>query len=103
MVGTMNMQKLCEEIVRGVISDADVALIENALRGRRQVKSITAAALLSRGDRVRFVGSISPKYLAGVEATVDGVLRTKVTVSLDKPMGRFYKSLRCPLSLVEKV
>lgn len=44
---------------------------------------------LARGDTVRLVGHIRPKYLIGVEGTVTEVIGGRVGVRLNDRCGRF--------------
>jgi hypothetical protein len=55
------------------------------------------------GDRVRYVASVRPKYLAGAEGTVTEIRRTKISVRLDEPRGRFRGIIVTPTDLVEKM
>lgn len=41
------------------------------------------------GDRVKFNSRCGTKYLVGQVGTVTALRRTKITVTLDKPIGRF--------------
>ena len=53
------------------------------------------------GQRVRFSSAVRPKYLIGVEGTVQKVNRTKVVVDLDERHARFYRNVTTPLAMVE--
>jgi len=55
------------------------------------------------GQRVKFSGTIRPKYLAGALGTVQKVNRTKIVVDLDERHERFYRNISTPLSMVEMV
>lgn len=55
------------------------------------------------GETVRITKSAKPKYLAGVEATVRKVNRTRIVIDLNEPRGRFHKNIAAPLSLVERI
>jgi hypothetical protein len=49
------------------------------------------------GDPVRINGAVSPRYLAGLQATVVDVDDLAATVRLERPVGRFSNGLlRCP-------
>lgn len=55
------------------------------------------------GEKVRYNSHTRPKYLAGATGVIQKINRTKVTVMLDKPTGRFYGPINTPTSLIEKV
>ena len=56
----------------------------------RQRHARKVAAQLDTGSRVRIVGNIKPKYLAGLAGTVDKLEGSKVHVRLDcGPINRF--------------
>jgi hypothetical protein len=97
-------------IVFKQLSDDDLTIIEDAIRGRRGVVAPVQAKApsiytFSVGDRVRFNQRANPKYLIGTEATVTGHKRTKITIKLDAAAGRFggHGNITCPLSIIEKV
>lgn len=59
---------------------------------------------LQIGDRVKFVRTIRPTYLAGAHATVVGKKVKKVLVRLDSPVGRFgMGDIRCSPGQIEKL
>lgn len=57
------------------------------------------------GDRVRINERCRPKYLHGVEATITGVRRTRVTIRLSKSIGRFSaeRDITIPVELLDKI
>lgn len=55
------------------------------------------------GDRVRFVETSRPRYLAYQQGTVREIRRSRVVVDLDFRVGRFQRGIRCPVALLEKV
>lgn len=64
------------------------------------------------GDKVQFNSSCGTRYLVGHTATVTGKRRTKVTVRLDKPTGRFVRmtdagpvsaEITVPLSIIDAI
>jgi hypothetical protein len=70
--------------------DSDLGKIKNAVDSR----SPKARASLTINDydigaRVRFNESTGTRYMVGQYATISGKNRTKVTVRLETPMGRF--------------
>lgn len=96
-------------LVRGEY-DEDIAALKQALAARAEVLRATNSAVLRAtltvGSKVRFVDSIRPKYLAGLEATVAKVNGKSVSVNIDNASSaRRYGAgpVRCPLSLVEAI
>jgi hypothetical protein len=55
------------------------------------------------GDAVKYGNNVRPKYLAGVKGKIVEIRRTKVTVGLEKPVGRFGTRIVTPINLIEKV
>jgi len=55
------------------------------------------------GDKVRYVPSTRPTYLAGRTGTIKSIKRKKVIVDLDSPSGRFYTGIATPVDLIEKI
>jgi hypothetical protein len=57
------------------------------------------------GDRVKINEKCRPKYLYGVEATITGVRRTRVSIRLSKSVGRFSseRDITIPTELLDKV
>lgn len=85
----MNIQDILEAINSGSL-DLDLGKIKDAVDSR----SIKARAALTIDDynigaRVRFNESTGTRYMVGQYATISGKNRTKVTVRLETPMGRF--------------
>ena len=95
-------------VVDGVLKgnlDADLEAIGKAIETRRGMIAQGLRLKLSPGTRVRFLNSVRPAYLAGVEATVVKLRRSKVQCKLDFSLGRFAKGshLNVPPSLIEMV
>jgi len=85
----MNIQDILDAIISGSM-DSDLGKIKDAVDSR----SIKARAALTINDydigaRVRFNESTGTRYMVGQYATISGKNRTKVTVRLETPMGRF--------------
>jgi hypothetical protein len=85
----MNIQDILDAINSGSM-DSDLGKIKNAVDSR----SPKARASLTINDydigaRVRFNESTGTRYMVGQYATISGKNRTKVTVRLETPMGRF--------------
>jgi hypothetical protein len=91
---------LLDAIARGELDDRLTALAE-AIDARRRllhtVRSATVLAGLRVGDLVRINHAISPRYLAGLQATVVELDDHAATLRLQRPVGRFSTGvLRCP-------
>jgi hypothetical protein len=85
----MNIQDILDAINSGSM-DSDLGKIKDAVDSR----STKARASLTINDydigaRVRFNESTGTRYMVGQYATISGKNRTKVTVRLETPMGRF--------------
>jgi hypothetical protein len=60
--------------------------------------------MLCAGDRVRINDRISPRYLAGLDATVIELDEHAATLRLQAPIGRFTSGrVRCPPLALEKL
>lgn len=85
----MNIQEIIDAIACGAY-DSDLGKIKEAVASRlpaaRKALSIDDYNI---GSRVRFNESTGTRYMVGQYATVSGKNRTKVTVRLETPMGRF--------------
>jgi hypothetical protein len=92
---------LISDIRRGVHDD-DLDELALAIMGRKKTLGVLNFSQFQVGDRVRFVPTIKPTYLRGVEATVVGKKVSKLIVRMDAPVGRFRGDLRVPGSLVER-
>jgi len=55
------------------------------------------------GDRVKFVRTVRPQYLAGRRATIMSRRTSKFLIKLDEPAGRFASQIVCPPGILEKV
>jgi hypothetical protein len=95
---------LLDAIASGRFDDQLTALAE-AIDARRHlvdtVRSAAALAALEVGDLVRINHAVSPRYLAGLGATIVEIDDHAVTLRLQRPVGRFASGvLRCsPLAL----
>lgn len=64
------------------------------------------------GDKIKINERCGTKYLVGEVGTVTGIRRTKITISLDEPKGRFVRTktngetysaeVIVPISIVDK-
>lgn len=78
------------DVVSGILFgmfDEDLDKLKDAIRTREKAKREFLEFV--PGDRVKFNAKTRPAYLQGVEATVTGLRRTKVTVQIDEDHGRF--------------
>lgn len=74
------------------VHDSFLEEIEKAVAERlRHVRTARSAKEFGLGDRVRFNSFCGTKYLHGHEAIVVGIKQKKLTVKLDKPVGRFVR------------
>ena len=69
----------------------------------RDIKGRAKFFTLKPGDKVRFVPTVHPRYLAGLTGTLQELRQKKVTVDLDAPAGRFHRGIVTPVDLIEKV
>lgn len=84
------------------IHDDFLADIEKAVSERLLVlRTARSAKEYGIGDRVKFNSYCGTKYLHGKEAVVTGIKQKKLTVRLDRPIGRFvrYDASGAPLSV----
>jgi hypothetical protein len=93
---------LLSEVRRGV-HDEDLDDLLLAIQARKKSIGIQNFSEIPVGSRVRFVPTIRPTYLRGIEATVVGKKVSKLIVRLDNPVGRYHGDIRVPGSLVEPV
>ena len=93
---------LIAEIRRGQ-HDEDLDDLLLAIQGRKKSIGVRNFSAIPVGSKVRFVPTIRPTYLRGMEATVVGKKVSKLIVRLDSPVGRFRGDIRVPGSLVEPV
>lgn len=72
--------------------DESLEKIKEAVTQRQMLLRKTRGPLeFALGDRVRFNDYCGTKYLQGMTAEVIRIDRTKLVVTLDKPMGRFIR------------
>ena len=83
---------LIDEIKSGSY-DNDLVAIKDAVAERlaavRKTKTIKDFKI---GDKVKFNDFCGTKYMQGELATVVRLGRTKLTVFLDRPVGKFYRT-----------
>jgi hypothetical protein len=100
-------RSLLDAIAGGELDD-HLAALAAAVDARRRllhtVRSATVLATLCVGDHVRFNHRVSPRYLAGLHATVIEIDDHAATVRLERPVGRFDSGrVRCPPLALEKL
>jgi hypothetical protein len=96
------------DVIAGGELDDHLGALAAAIDARRRllhtVDSSHVLATLCVGDRVRINQRISPRYLAGREATVVEIDDHAATLRLDHPVGRFVSGrVRCPPLALEKL
>src|SRR6185503_3301283 len=89
--------------IRNGLHDEFLEEIQREVQQRRQVLGRMQFAGLAVGSRVRFIQTIRPTYLRGMEATVVGKKVSKLVVRLASPVGRFRGDIRVPAALIEPV
>lgn len=103
---------LIAEIADGTF-DEDLDKISEALSRRQStVRSARTVKDFPIGSSIRFNDFCGTKYLRGSTAQVVGIERTKLLVTLDKPVGRFARvsdgnvysaQIKVPPSIVDLV
>lgn len=100
-------RSLLESIASGEL-DLHLPAIARAIDARlhllHTMKSIDALAELVVGDHVRINHYARPRYLHGLHATVIDVDAQTVTISLQRPIGRFTSgTVRCPPLVLDRL
>ena len=100
-------RSLLHAIAGGELDD-HLGALAAAIDARRHllhtIESSHALATLCIGDRVRINDRISPRYLAGLVATVIEIDDHAATIRLELPIGRFRSGrVRCPPLALEKI
>lgn len=99
----MDFESLATAILQGKFDDK-LDKITSIIKDRKEAKARATFYTLTPGDKVRFVASVRPHYLAGCVGTLRALRNKKVTVDLDEPSaGRFHKGIVTPVTLIEKV
>lgn len=85
--------------------DAELDAIADAVHQRRRYLANINAQDLKAGDTVKFVSTVRPKYLAGVEGKIIEKRTKKFVVRVPQHLaGRFMGgTIVCPASLLQKV
>lgn len=92
-------------LTRGEFDDK-IDVIADAVRVRKsltkQSQAMELRSQLQVGDKVRVTHG-RPRYMVGATGVVTKIMVQYVMIDLDEPCGRFYRNIRCPLSMLEKV
>lgn len=89
--------------IRRGLHDDDLDDLMLAIQARKKTIGIQNFSNIPVGAKVRFVSTIRPTYLRGVEAVVVGKKVSKLIVRLNSPVGRFRGDIRVPGTLVELI
>jgi hypothetical protein len=84
-------------------SESDIIALQQFIELRKQSFSAVKLGSYQIGDRVKFNTRTRPEYLQGSLATITEIRRTRVSVKLDKPVGRFWGQINTHPTLIEKV
>jgi hypothetical protein len=100
-------RSLLDAVAGGELDD-HLGALAAAIDARRHllhtIDSSHVLAALCVGDRVRINRRVSPRYLAGLVATVIEIDDHTATIRLDHPVGRFESGrVRCPPLTLEKL
>ncbi len=98
----MDFAAIASAIMAGQLDDRLGAIVD-VVKERRDAQARVKFYSLTPGDKVRFVATVRPRYLAGATGTLRALRNTRVTVDLDKPAGRFHRGIVTPVGLVEKI
>jgi hypothetical protein len=102
-----DQRALLSAIAGGELDD-HLGALAAAIDARRHllhtVDSSNRLATLRVGDRVRVNDRVSPRYLAGLDATVIEIDDHAAMIRLEFPVGRFKSGrVRCPPLALEKL
>lgn len=109
---TIDIHDIRSVIASGSLDDHLQDIIDAAEARQRAARISRDSSEYMIGDRVKFNSLCGTKYLHGQYATVVGRRRTKITVKLERPMGRFAhvvngqvvsSDIIVPVSIVDKV
>lgn len=89
----MDTDTLTLQIERGLL-DNELAAIEAALTARLTVtRSTRKATDFCVGDKVKINSYCGTQYIRNATASVIGKSRTKIVIKLDRPVGRFIRTV----------
>ena len=103
----MDSNTIIDAVLDGAADD-NLNGISQAVRQREKTVATRNAAKMKRGDSVRLCGNLSPKYLVGLEGTVDGpAVSSRIPVMLGEADAdiahRFGNPIRVPVACVEAI
>jgi hypothetical protein len=98
----MDFSQISTAIIKGELDNRLDDIIA-VIKGRRDIKGREKFFELQVGDRVRFVASVRPSSLAGRVGRLIEHKNKKVVVDLDMPIGKWWKGIRTPVNLIERV
>ena len=99
----MDFNTIAVAIAKGEL-DISLDRLKQVIQDRKESIARATFYTLKEGDKVRFVKTVRPRYLAGQTATISELRQKKVCVRLDSgPQGRFYGDIVTAVSLIEKV
>ena len=88
----MNIEELVSKIESGTL-DSSLVKIKEAVDARLKASRVSRTiADYHIGDTVVFNDLTGTRYMVGRKATVTGIKQKKVTVRLEKPVGRFTRT-----------
>lgn len=101
----MNATTIIAALHGGVLG-ADLDLLSQSIRDRRETLSQRTMGQLHPGSRVKMNDRTKPTYLIGATGTVRRVMYKYLMIDFDEPqvgpMGKsWHKNVRCPISLLE--
>jgi uncharacterized protein YkvS len=97
---------IVDEIHNGKHDSILSFILEAANARKSQLQSLQVARLavaLRIGDSVRFNEQCGTRYMVGHVGKVTKINRASVLVDLDAPVGRFQKSIKAHISIIDKV
>jgi hypothetical protein len=86
------VESLLDDLMLGVLDDhleqiaAIVKIRQDMIAG---VTELVARSRFHQGDRVRFIDSAKPRYLAGHSGVISKMEMERCVVQLDDPIGRY--------------
>ena len=115
-MGTMNYSDIQDAIKD--LSNDEIFLLQDSIRFEIESRGIERpierlphiprtspfSIGLRVGDRVQFNSHARPHYIQGELATITALNRKRVTINLDRPVGRFgQNNIRCPITIIDKI
>ena len=90
------------QLIQSGAHDAELDIIENALRTRQHIKQSQLRTQLVKGQEIWFNDKVNPQYLRGRRIRVEEVNRVRISVRLvnGSQGGRFHGIINCQLDQV---